>query len=426
MKSNTFREHHILRGVDPEQFRRCLVKYSEGKHLILFDRDENNAVDFDWMAGWGKHDEIIIHQNDSEALRQLDIWLNNHPDWRMGYLSYDLKNVIEPSLSSSHRDIIDADLAHFFVPEIVFICREGVLSADVLPGVEIPEWPESCSDQTSAHNNHEVFKPVLSQKEYINAILQLKEHIQSGDIYEINFCTEWQLEGIVEGFPERYLLQYNLLKAPFSCYLKLNDILVSCHSPERYLLKTGHSLLSQPIKGTAPRFEDAEMDNISKKRLEATKERSENVMIVDLVRNDLSRIAKPGTVVVEELFGNYTFNQVHQLISSIRCEVEEGLSFSEILKATFPMGSMTGAPKISAMNLADHYEPMSRGLYSGSVGYFTPDGDFDFNVVIRSIIYHQGKKVAVARAGSAITWDADPEQEWEECLLKMRRIIHQE
>jgi para-aminobenzoate synthetase component 1 len=425
MKSNTFREHHILRGVDPEKFRRCLLKHSNGRHLVLFDRDEHD-VGFSWMAGWGKADEIILKHKDADTLENLDAWLLKHLDWRMGYLSYDLKNIIEPSLSSSKPDIAEAELAHFFVPEIVFISRNGELNAHVLPGIQVPNWEEDIFNETSGTNHHPVFEPVLSKVEYVNAIHQLKQHIQSGDIYEINFCTEWLHKGVVDGFQERYLLQYNLLKAPFSCYLHLNDIQLSCHSPERYLSKTGHRLLSQPIKGTAPRFEDAEMDNISKKRLEAAKERSENVMIVDLVRNDLSRIALPGTVVVEELFGNYTFNQVHQLISSISCDVQEGIPFSEILKATFPMGSMTGAPKISAMELADRYEPMSRGIYSGSVGYFTPDGDFDFNVVIRSIIYHHGKNVAVARAGSAITWDADPQQEWEECLLKMRRIIHPE
>jgi para-aminobenzoate synthetase component 1 len=146
-------------------------------------------------------------------------------------------------------------------------------------------------------------------------------------------------------------------------------------------------------------------------------------MVVDLVRNDLTKICKPSTVTVDELFGIYSFPQVHQMISTISGNIEENLSFSQILKATFPMGSMTGAPKLRVMQLIDAYEPSARGLFSGSVGYKKPNGDFDFNVVIRSILYNQSANYLSYLVGSGITFYSDAEKEWEECLLKASAIM---
>jgi para-aminobenzoate synthetase component 1 len=146
-------------------------------------------------------------------------------------------------------------------------------------------------------------------------------------------------------------------------------------------------------------------------------------MIVDLVRNDLSKIARKGSVKVSELAEIHTFNQVHQLISTVECELEENISFTDILKATFPMGSMTGVPKISMMNYAEEIETYHRDIYSGTVGYITPEGDFDFNVVIRSLINFPLENKSYIRAGGAITIDSDPVKEWEECLLKAHKIL---
>ncbi|MFY7988966.1 MAG: chorismate-binding protein, partial [Flavobacterium sp.] len=191
-----------------------------------------------------------------------------------------------------------------------------------------------------------------------------------------------------------------------------------------YLRKEGLKVISQPIKGTARRSLDVKQDEQLKSDLaQNEKERSENIMIVDLVRNDLSHTATKGSVQVEELCQIYTFKQVHQMISTIVSEVENTTSPIEILRTTFPMGSMTGAPKISAMQIIEALEETKRGLYSGTVGYFTPTGDFDFNVVIRSILYNSQNKYLSFSVGSAVTAQAIPEMEYEECLLKAKAMF---
>jgi para-aminobenzoate synthetase component 1 len=214
---------------------------------------------------------------------------------------------------------------------------------------------------------------------------------------------------------------------PFSALYKLDDKWLICASPERFLKREGNKILSQPIKGTSSRFlQNINKDEKSRHDLFVSeKDRSENVMVVDLVRNDLARICKEGTVKVDELFGIYSFPQVHQMISTVSGELKEEISFTEIIKATFPMGSMTGAPKRRVLELIDKYERSGRGIFSGAVGYITPEGDlpgrqagFDFNVVIRSIMYNGFEKYLSFMAGSGITFYSDAEKEYEECLLK--------
>jgi len=224
---------------------------------------------------------------------------------------------------------------------------------------------------------------------------------------------------------DTYFKLNRITKAPFSTFLQTDNHVIFCGSPERYLKKKGKRLLSQPIKGTAPRGMDAQADEALKLHLQNDpKERAENIMIVDLVRNDLSRIAKKGSVQVSELCGIHTFETVHQMISTVECEVEQDLPFMDILKASFPMGSMTGAPKVEAMKIIDETEDFNRGIYSGSVGYISPNGDFDFNVVIRSMIYNREKKYLSCAVGGAITILSDPEKEFEECQTKIQKILN--
>ena len=211
---------------------------------------------------------------------------------------------------------------------------------------------------------------------------------------------------------------------PFAVYFRNNTQHLLSASPERYLRKEGTKVISQPIKGTAKRSVDTNEDEQSKLNLvHNEKERSENIMIVDLVRNDLSQTATKGSVQVEELCQPYTFKQVHQMISTVISEVEPSTSPIEILRTTFPMGSMTGAPKISAMQIIEELEETKRGLYSGAVGYFTPTNDFDFNVVIRSILYNATNDYLSFSVGSAITSLSDPAMEYEECLLKAKAMF---
>ena len=267
--------------------------------------------------------------------------------------------------------------------------------------------------------------PRTTKAEYLKKIRKIKEHIQRGDIYETNFCMEYFVENYVLPCPASlYQLVNQSTQAPFSALLHLPEITLACGSPERFIQKKGKQLLSQPIKGTAPRMKNAYDDEKSKQSLlESKKERAENAMIVDLVRNDLSKIALPNSVQVDELFGLYSFKTVHQMISSISCEVDDSISFSEIIKATFPMGSMTGAPKRNAIRFMLELEDFNREIYSGSIGYIKPGGDFDFNVVIRSIAYLPETQYLSCSVGSAITIQADEEEEYAECLLKINRLI---
>jgi para-aminobenzoate synthetase component I len=264
----------------------------------------------------------------------------------------------------------------------------------------------------------------LSKQEHIQTIRQLQQHIVRGDCYEINFCQEFFAENAdidpVHIFQKLIAVSPN----PFSALYKLNDRFLICASPERFLAKKGNKIFSQPMKGTAKRnLVDKNEDNQLKRQLQQNaKERSENVMVVDMVRNDLSKVCVESSVRVDELFGVYTYPQVHQMISTISGELKPEAKFSEIIEATFPMGSMTGAPKHRVMELIDQYETSARGIFSGSVGYVSPENDFDFNVVIRSIMYNASSKYLSYQLGSGITFYSDPEKEWEECLLKGEAI----
>jgi para-aminobenzoate synthetase component 1 len=253
----------------------------------------------------------------------------------------------------------------------------------------------------------------------------LKKEIQRGNIYEINYCQEFFAEHVeLKDNIDTYFKLNQLTKAPYSTFLNVANFSVFSGSPERFISRKGNKLISSPIKGTRKRGKNKTDDeNYKKELLQDKKERSENVMIVDLVRNDLSKIATPGSVKVDELFGIYTFETVHQMISTISCELKKGLTFTDILKATFPMGSMTGAPKIRAMKLIEKHEDFRRGIYSGSIGYIKPNGDFDLNVIIRTLIYNKDKKYLSCPVGSAITSNSNPESEYQECLVKVQGIL---
>lgn len=360
------------------------------------------------------------------AFEKFQYFITEKESWLFGHMGYDLKNEIE-ALTSTHPDYIKFPDIFFFEPEIIFrltekkIIIEGADDAGQIYQ-EIHNMPLPGS-LTQANSNLNI-QERISKKEYIDIINKLREHIHRGDCYEINFCQEFFAEN-VKIDP---LLVYKKLSAvspnPFSALYKLKEKYLVCASPERYLKKQGDKILSQPIKGTSSRFlPDPKKDELSKEALHSSaKDRSENVMVVDLVRNDLSRICKEGKVRVDELYGIYSFPQVHQMISTISGELREGITFTEIIKSTFPMGSMTGAPKKRVMELIEQYEKTKRGIFSGALGYINPMGDFDFNVVIRSILYNAGSKYLSFPAGSGITFYSDAGKEYEECLLKAEAI----
>ncbi len=363
-----------------------------------------------------------INDGRSDLLSELNDLHEDRQDWIFGHINYDHKNSLEPKLVSRHpvkngfADIqffIPGTVCHINTAQTVFtiesfddpavvykaICERKAVESKPLPSLQ--------------------FKSTTGKEEYIETIAKLRSHIADGDCYEINYCCEGYCEH-VDVEPLQVFDALNTLSpAPFSAYYRCDDKYMMCASPERYLRKTGSKILSQPIKGTARRYNDNEQDEAIKENLRNDiKERTENVMITDLVRNDLARSCETGSINVDELFGIYTFPQVHQMISTVSGTLKQGVPFTDAIHYSFPIGSMTGAPKYKVMQLIDKYEQSRRELFSGTVGYISPAGDFDFNVIIRSLFYNAGTKYLSYQTGGAITYDSVAEKEWDEMRLK--------
>lgn len=358
-------------------------------------------------------------------------------DWIFGYLSYDLKNDVE-DLRSENNDHLHFPDLFFFQPKKLLLLKGNELEIQYLRMVDdeietdldtIHSFSETLDISEKKDNSCGKIKISLGMTKdvYKEKVALMLAHIQRGDIYEANFCQEFFAKDSCIDPLYTYHHLNDISEPPFATFFKNQGTYLLSASPERYLRKEGCKIISQPIKGTAKRAENPEMDhNLATELHEDPKERSENVMIVDLVRNDLSRTALKGSVKVEELCKVYSFKQVHQMISTVVSEIDETISPVDVIKTTFPMGSMTGAPKISAMQIIENLEESKRGLYSGAVGYFTPDGDFDFNVVIRSILYNEEQRYISYTVGGAITAKSNPDKEYEECLLKakaMREVL---
>lgn len=350
---------------------------------------------------------------------------NARRDWLMGYFSYDLKNESE-ALLSRNPDYLQFAPAYFYVPQhlIHFEAQQIVVES-----FTEPETIYSQINVTAPATEKPVFPAIsvrqrTSQADYVRTVARIREHLLDGDVYELNYCVEFFAENVRLDPLATYLSLNRHSPMPFSAYQRIGDHYLLGASPERFLKKTGNYLISQPIKGTARRGRNAAEDaEIMQKLRTDEKELAENMMIVDLVRNDLARSAQVGSVKVEELFGVYTFAQLHQMISTVSAQLKPGLPFTTAIQNAFPMGSMTGAPKVRAMERIDQYENTQRGLYSGAVGYITPEGNFDFNVVIRSILYNAATQYLSFQVGSAITYDAVAENEYAECLLKAQSML---
>ncbi|MCH8557497.1 MAG: anthranilate synthase component I family protein [Balneolia bacterium] len=344
--------------------------------------------------------------------------------WLFGYLGYDLKNHLE-KLASENPDAVNAPDLWMISPEMVMrydaksellelITDEGGRGLDKL--VSMPAASNvDCSfvmDDASDSDDERL--------RYTEIVRQAQKEIYEGDYYEINLSR--QLMGRIKG--DSFAL-YEQMRGrgavPFAAYLALDDLQICCSSPERFLKKEGIKLMSQPIKGTAGVSDDEEQNRQIRKELERSeKNKAENLMIVDLVRHDLNSVCRPGSVKVPELFKVHRFPTVFQMISTVEGEIRDGVDPVSAIAACFPMGSMTGAPKISAMKAIERLENYRRGIYSGAIGYINPDDDFDFNVVIRTAICRNGK--LLYSSGGAITADSDPEEEWEETRVKTRAL----
>jgi len=357
------------------------------------------------------------------AFDKLQDFQSNIKDYIFGYLAYDLKNDLENLRSKNYDGLGFSDL-YFFQPKKIFFLKGNLLEVQYLEAYE----NEIESDLEDIQNNNEAIKQVqnpikikqrISKTEYAKKLKNILNHIHRGDIYEVNFCQEFYAENAKINPLTVYQKLNEISSPPFATFLKIRDRFLLSASPERFVKKENTKIISQPIKGTAKRLENKKEDTeIAKQLFNDPKERSENIMIVDLVRNDLSKTAIKGSVKVEELCKVYSFKQVHQLISTVVSKVEKDTNPVEIIKSIFPMGSMTGAPKISAMKIIEEQEETKRGLYSGAIGYFTPNNDFDFNVVIRSILFNQSKEYISFTVGGAITSKSIIANEYEECMIK--------
>ena len=430
---NTFKAHYE----NPILLKKQLLAWAQQfDEVVWLDSNdiETSASGYDAILAV---DALTVIQTDSfNAFEELREYQNITKDWIFGYLSYDLKNDVERLHSKNYDDLQFPEL-FFFQPKKIFLLKGSDLEAHYLNMAE-EEWAQDKLDidgqaeakitQTSNHKTQNIkIEQRIPQKDYLQKVVAMLEHIHRGDIYEANFCMEFYAEN-TQIDP---LTIYNKLNAisnpPFASFLKNYDKFAMSASPERYIKKEGSKVISQPIKGTARRSENLEEDTVLKMQLAKDgKERSENIMIVDLVRNDLSKTAIKGSVKVNDLCKVHTFKQVHQMISTVTSKVESSVNPVVIIKSTFPMGSMTGAPKISAMQIIEELETTKRGLYSGAIGYFTPENDFDFSVVIRSILYNKKKNYVSYSVGSAITAKSEPIKEYEECLIKakaMREVL---
>lgn len=426
------RTSRIFSVENPVRFKEQLLAWGSRCHEIAWlDSNEYDLKTGEYEAILAVEAFTAIKTDHVDAFDKLKEYQETTADWIFGYLSYDLKNDVEDLKSSNFDGLHFPDL-YFFQPQKLIFLKDDKIEFHYLRMVDDEiegDFEEICETVEEAETGRRSVEVVarISREEYRNRVEAMLRHIHRGDIYEANFCQEFYAEDVDIDALDIYKALNKISTPPFAVYLKLENFNLISASPERYLKKKGKDLLSQPIKGTARRATDVEEDlRIAAELASDPKEQSENVMIVDLVRNDLSRIAEKGSVKVDELCKVYTFRQVHQLVSSVTARLAEGIPPVEVLRSSFPMGSMTGAPKISAMKIIEELEESKRGLYSGAVGYFTPEGDFDFNVVIRSILYNSENRYLSFSVGGAITAKSDPEKEYEECLLKakaMREVL---
>ncbi|NMD00456.1 MAG: anthranilate synthase component I family protein [Bacteroidales bacterium] len=392
-------------------------------HFLILNSN-NYPARFEYLAAL---DVVSVFKPEKEYFNELFQWHKHIKDWAFGHLSYDLKNHIE-KLTSSHPDSIQFPLLFFFQPKYIIQIEKNQITYLYLTSstenevINLHQQIQRTKIETEFSISP--FKKRMEKHEYVQHVNNIKKHIQLGDVYEVNFCQEFYNTSF-HANPSTCFNQLQLKSPmPFSAYYRLKEKFLLSASPERYLQKINQRIISQPIKGTIKRT-NHEQENVElKKQLRQNKKDvAENIMIVDLVRNDLSLTALKNSVKVKELCGIYEFPTIFQMISTIESRIDKELPFTEVIKTTFPMGSMTGAPKIKAMELIEKYETIKRGLYSGSVGYITPNGDFDFNVVIRSLQINSNHNYASFITGGAITILSNTEQEYEECFVKAQGLL---
>ncbi|MFO7655877.1 MAG: anthranilate synthase component I family protein [Bacteroidales bacterium] len=422
----------IFRVKDISSFKDQLAKWCSRHEVFAFHCSNNYHLrqtraslfpPYDILAATGAQEMLACKQG--SAFGALRSFISEKKDWYFGIMAYDLKNETE-KLSSSNADFLGFKDMYFFRPEIVFrlihseleICYNNKYTENEIDKI----YDEIINLKTAFESvpcNNIVMSQRISKEEYFSRFSKIKDHIARGDIFEMNFCIESYAGNAPINPLQVYLKLTEISPSPYSCFYRFNDKYVISSSPERYLAKTGDKIISQPMKGTVKRGASALLDQKQVQLLKnSKKEQSENIMIVDLVRNDLSKIAVKDSVTVEELCGIYTYATVHQMVSTVMCRLSPEFDAIDAITSSFPMGSMTGAPKVRAMQLIEEYEETKRGVYSGAAGYFTPESDFDFNVLIRTLLYNQSNQYLSFTTGGAITASSEAVSEYEECMLK--------
>ncbi len=406
------------------QIQQLLLWASEKSYFSLLNGNGHSTIygAFRNTLFVGRRNYIESNRDSFEKLEQM---LRQKNDWLYGYFGYELKNEIE-ALESDNPATIPVQHLAFYVPEIIIEIEDDyiIIYSFENPDTIYKEISTSKGYIEQSVQRIESIKCATTRRQYIENVNYIREQIVEGEFYELNYCIEFSTKAISFNPLSCYTNLNKISPMPFSSFMRVDDKYLICASPERFLKKKGNRIVSQPIKGTIRRsFDKSEDQKLKENLANSEKEKAENLMIVDLVRNDLAKSAKTGTVKVDELFGIYTFKKVHQMISTISAVHDEKVALADVIKNAFPMGSMTGAPKIRVMEEIEKLENSSRGLYSGAVGHFSPDGAFDFNVVIRSIIYDSKTKMISFHVGSAITFDSDPEYEYNECLLKADALL---
>ncbi len=411
-------------------FKQKALVWASAKSPIICYLDSNQYQNdayakYECLLAVGAEKQLKCHQSGT-AFEALKAFAKQNKKWLFGYFSYDLKNEVE-ELNSQNEDNLGFPELYFFVPSyLILIDKKGkteILSEKESPAAILEAIQKIHLAKASPTPLALQMESKITKESYLKTISKIKKNIVDGDIYEMNFCQEFFTKTKIEPLPLFQQLN-QLSKAPYAAYLAINDHYLLCGSPERFLCKRGNKIISQPIKGTIKRGATPSEDAALQAELyHSEKDRAENVMIVDLVRNDLTKTSQTGTIKVEELFKIYSFEKVHQMISTIVAQKKEGIHWTEVIKEAYPIGSMTGAPKVLSLELIEQYEQSKRGLYAGAVGYVSPKGDFDFNVVIRSLLYHAPSHYLAFQVGGAIVYDSDPAAEYAECLLKAQNML---
>lgn len=414
--------------VDLPKIKKQLIQWgNQFEHIVWLDSNSYLEIDRTYEAVLAVDAHKVFQSDSKEALEDLKEYRKANKDWLFGYLSFNAAD--KTSVKNKESKLPKYPKLHFFHPKKIFLLKQNSIEihyASICEEEIEADWNTINNIKVEDYEREALHLPIqakLSKQAYLEKINKIQDYIRQGKITEINFCQEFYAHAELKNPLAIYQHLNAISSTPFASYVRMEEDYILCASPERYLSNTAGLIKAQPIKGTAKRKENTLEDRKIRLGLETNeKEIAENVLITEMLVEEFYEIAEEESVQITELCKAYSFKQVHQLISTIVCHLKPELSEVDAIKATYPMGSMTGIPKDITLKIIEELENFDRGLYSGSVGYFAPNGDFDFNVVIRSILYNAKSKYVSFAAGGAITALSDPEEEYQETMLKVKAM----